>query len=97
MKNVQKSIRMSDDVFEAVNEYRGEGFNEKLQNLVTDFIHSREDMEKYIVELQHKIAIEQKKIRSLQNAYAKYVDLDYRVKPVISAITDILKLQDENA
>lgn len=97
MKNVQKSIRMSDDVFEAVNAYRGEGFNEKLQNLVTDFIHSREDMEKYIVELQHKIAIEQKKIRSLQNAYAKYVDLDYRVKPVISAITDILKLQDENA
>jgi len=40
-------------------------------------------MEKYIVELQHKIDIEQKKIRGLQNTYRKNVDLDFRLKPVI--------------
>lgn len=36
-KNVSKSIRLSDEVFEYISNYRGEGFNEKFENIILDY------------------------------------------------------------
>ena len=37
MKNIQKSIRMSSDVFNFISQYRGKNFNDSLENLIYDF------------------------------------------------------------
>ncbi|MGN0132913.1 MAG: hypothetical protein ACI4AA_10765 [Lachnospiraceae bacterium] len=36
-KNVSKSIRLSDEVYEYISNYRGEGFNEKFENIILDY------------------------------------------------------------
>lgn len=39
-KSIQKSVRMTESVFQTVNEFEGDGFNEKFENLV-DFCRFR--------------------------------------------------------
>ena len=33
-KNINKSVRLSNEVYEYVNEFQGNGFNEKFENIV---------------------------------------------------------------
>lgn len=36
-KSVNKSIRLTPELFEYINSYRGDGFNEKFENIILDF------------------------------------------------------------
>lgn len=36
MKSVQKSIRMDPALYEYINSYRGDGFNQKFANIILD-------------------------------------------------------------
>ncbi|MCM1159884.1 MAG: hypothetical protein NC412_01560 [Roseburia sp.] len=49
LKNIQKSIRMSEKVYFYVNNQEGEGFNNKLENLIC---RQKPFLEKEIKELQ---------------------------------------------
>ena len=51
-KNNQKCIRVSDETLEYINSFPGNGFNQKLENLV-DYVHKNEDrIKKHIADLE---------------------------------------------
>lgn len=57
-KDIAKSIRLSQEVFGYINEYRGNGFNEKFENIILDY-------QKQEKEIQKRIEIERKEIMQL--------------------------------
>lgn len=36
-KSISKSIRISEEVFNYINNYRGDGFNQKFENIILDY------------------------------------------------------------
>ena len=39
-KNVSKSIRLTEDLYKYIDNYCGDGFNEKFENVILDARHS---------------------------------------------------------
>ena len=54
-KTNAKSVRMTDEVFLAIEAYPGVGFNEKFENLVIDYLKSVPEREAYIEALDIRI------------------------------------------
>lgn len=52
MKNINKSIRLDQKTFDYIIQYRGNGFNEKLQNIVDDHIGKEDSIKKRIEQLE---------------------------------------------
>lgn len=52
LKNNLKSVRLSDETLNLVQNYRGDGFNEKFSNLVYDAMEQRNAMIQEIDRLQ---------------------------------------------
>ena len=57
-KNNLKSIRLSDRVMNYIQNYRGDGFNEKFENIILDAMESEDrrirDLERYDAQIQLK-------------------------------------------
>lgn len=66
MKNVQKSVRLEQNIFEAIDEYRGDGFNEKLQNLVLDYLKKKDELTQDWKMLQAHIGDKRDEMRRIQ-------------------------------
>lgn len=80
LKNIQKSIRMSEKVYVYVNNQEGEGFNSKLENLIC---RQKPFLEKEIKELQQeKEVLEQEvyKLREIIMETEKVLDGFHQVK-----------------
>jgi len=53
-KNNQKCIRISDETLEYINSFTGDGFNQKLENMVA-YVHKNEDrIKKHISDLEKR-------------------------------------------
>mgnify|MGYP000868610760 CR=1 FL=1 len=85
-KKNQKSIRMTDEVFKAVENYRGEGFNEKFENLVYDFIRQREDLARQAELLYAHISDKRDEMRRVQQRIARFKDVERRLEPLVDAV-----------
>lgn len=59
-KNLSKSIRLSEDLYEYINAYHGEGFNEKFRNIIMDAREAEPKLKKRLLALEcrHKEADE---------------------------------------
>ncbi len=64
-KKVSKSIRLTEDLYKYIDNYRGEGFNEKFENVILD---ARDSEQKRRI----RLGVLQKDYDGL---YAKYVTL----------------------
>lgn len=93
MKNVQKSIRMTDEVFEAVDRYRGDGFNEKLENLVMDYLHGREKFQRDLDRLQELVDLKHDELVRLQNRVRGAQLVEHRLGPLVDAVADLLSAE----
>lgn len=54
-----KSIRMTDEIFQYINNFEGEGFNEKLQNIVLFSMQTEADRRRRLEALDNVIAEKQ--------------------------------------
>lgn len=93
MKNVQKSIRMTDEVFEAVDRYRGDGFNEKLENLVMDYLHGREKFQRELDRLQELVHLKRDELVRLQDRVRAAEVVERRLGPLVNAVADLLSAE----
>ncbi len=89
-KSVQKSVRMTPRVYKCVDEYRGDGFNEKLANLVTDYLNRRDELRTDWERLQAAINDKRTELTAVQNRLRKTREVDARLTPLVTALLDLL-------
>ncbi len=91
VKSVQKSIRMTPRVYKCVDEYRrGEGFNEKLANLVTDYLEHRDELRADWERLQAAVNDKHAELKAVQDKLRKVREVDARLAPLVTALLDLL-------
>lgn len=90
MKNIQKSIRMTDAVYQAIDSYHGNGFNEKLANLVMDYLNGRDQLQHELDGLQKLIAQKHSELVCIQNRVRDAQKVDRALWPLIDAVAGML-------
>lgn len=93
LKKNMKSVRMTDEVFNTVSEYRGNGFNDKFANLVMDFIRGREKMLREAELLQAYIGDKREEMRRVQERVRQFRDVDVRLRPLVQSILVLLDVK----
>lgn len=90
-KSVQKSVRMTTRTYTAVEGYRGEGFNEKLANLIEDYLDRRDQLVADWERLQAAVNDKHAELKEVQTRVRKVRDVDARFKPLVDALLDLLE------
>ncbi len=90
IKSVQKSVRMTPRVYKCVDEYRGDGFNEKLANLVTDYLDRRDELRTDWERLQAAVNDKHAELMAVQTRLRKTREVEARLAPLVTALLDLL-------
>jgi len=96
-KNNMRSIRLSDKVMDYIMNYRGDGFNEKFENIILDAMESEDDRKKSLEMYDRLIAQERKKYYDLRQQMLKLdlmvqacLRIDFRVKELNKEFDDCI-------
>lgn len=81
---------MTEEVYRAIDSYRGNGFNDKLGNLVLDFIEGRTDMERDLMLLKEHITDKQMEMCRLQNRIRAMQGVESRFAGLVDALSLLL-------
>ena len=65
MKNILKSVRLSQEVFDYINRVEGTGFNQKFENAVLFFMKEEESKKKRVQELDDLISVRSNELNKL--------------------------------
>lgn len=93
LKVNRKSIRLTDRVCRYIDHYRGENFNDKLENLVTDFEERSENYKQEWHQLQAAVADKHQELMRLQDKLRKVRMVDARLGPLVEAVLQLLKTE----
>lgn len=91
-KNNMKSIRLSDKVMNYIMNYRGEGFNEKFENIILDAMESEDDRIQSLEMYDKLIAQERKRYYDMRDQLLK---LDHMVQACLRVNSRIRDLNKE--
>lgn len=91
MKSNNKSVRLDDRIYNYVIKYRGDGFNQKFENIVIDFFESENDRKKRINDLDILISKRENEINSLNDKLHKMLDMSIKINAVVSKLDAIVK------
>lgn len=86
-KNIQRSMRMTQEIYDYVMAHDGNGFNDKFNNLCQKFMHDESI-------LDARISEKQQSLENLRNALSQYQALNTRVQRVadyLAYIDDIVQ------
>ena len=90
-KTNQKCVRLSDRVTKYIEQYRGDNFSEKLENLVLDMEERRDQLVQDWERLQAQIADKHHEIVVIQDRVKKLRQLDARLGPLVDSVLDLLR------
>lgn len=85
-KNNLKSVRISDEILNVVESCKGEGFNQKFENLVIDFKKTLPEREAYLESLNSNIEQKIMKLEQLK----KSIDRAEQIKSGIEKLLESL-------
>ncbi len=77
-KNNAKSIRLSDKVMNYILSYRGNGFNEKFENIILDAMESEKERER-------QIEFYENQIETIKEKYFLMADKLRHLEPMVQA------------
>lgn len=86
-KNIQRSMRMTQEIYDYVMAHDGNGFNDKFENLVFKFMENEKA-------LDARISEKQQSLENLRNALSQYQALNTRVQRLadyLAYIDDIVQ------
>ena len=92
VKRNQKCVRLSDRVTKYIEDYRGDNFSEKLENLVLDMEERREQLAQDWDRLQAQIADKHHEMTVIQDRVRKLREVDKRLRPLADSLLDLMKL-----
>ena len=90
-KTNMKSVRLSDEVLEYVENFEGNGFNQKFENLVLFCMKEEDQKRKNVEYLDDMIQMEYKKLNALT---ALQRDARFTTQRLVSVQHDLEKLQE---
>ena len=65
MKNISKSVRLSQKVFDYINAFEGDGFNQKFENIILFAMEQEQDKRKRVEELDSLISLRSDELNKL--------------------------------
>ena len=102
-KNNLKSIRLSDQVMDYVINFKGDGFNQKFENLVLFCMEQEESKKQRITLLDQQIAKQYKKLDVLQQISSEIGDvrraltnLEWKANDLSDLMDKLLEDKDED-
>lgn len=91
LKSVQKSVRLRPRIYQKIDEYRGDGFNEKLDNLVSDYIDKHDDLVRDWSLLQASISDKRAELRNVQEHLRRVRNVDVRFGPLVDTLLELMR------
>ena len=67
MKNISKSIRLSERVYEYIESYEGNGFNQKFENIILFAMEGEIQAQKRLDYLEHIISVRNEELNKLNH------------------------------
>lgn len=102
-KNNLKSVRLSDQVMDYVINFKGDGFNQKFENLVLFCMEQEETKKQKIAFLDQQIVKQYKKLDALRQLISKIsavsealLDLEWRTNDLSALMDELLEDKDED-
>lgn len=89
-KTNQKCVRLSDRVTKYIENYRGDNFSEKLENLVLDMEERREQLVQDWDRLQAQISDKHHEMTVIQDRVKKLRTVDARLRPFVDSVLDLM-------
>lgn len=86
MKPVQKCVRLSEEAVCCIENYPGDNFSSKLENLVLDLDLRRKEL----AELDKQLCSKRGELHSLTERIRGYRALDARLEPLMAALLSLL-------
>ena len=90
IKNISKSIRLSDDVYGYIMAAPGKGFNEKFENIILEAHEAEPELKKRLAELQKSVDDEQRKLYQLFEKY-RYLNDYFRIAMSMQHQLDVMQ------
>jgi len=85
-----RSIRISDDMLELIEQQAGNNFTEKWENLVTRCVWELPNKEQKLEEVEKQIQHERKQLENLYQLYRKlnsvYTDLNRKTYTIVQSV-----------
>ena len=88
----QKCVRLSDRAVKYIEQYRGDNFSEKLENLVLDMEERREQLVQDWDRLQAQITDKHHEMRMVQDRVKQLREVDKRLQPFVDSLLDLMRL-----
>lgn len=90
IKNVSKSIRISEEINDYITNYRGNGFNEKFANIILDAMKGESERIKILENLDKRVETSRKKLDELLDDFEK---LNPHLQTALGIHSMIIKLR----
>ncbi len=74
-RNIQKSIRISEDLYKEIEKFSGNTWNDKINNLLDFYITQHQDYLKYLKNLEMQIQEKQALLDEFKLKISKFQDL----------------------
>jgi hypothetical protein len=87
-----KSVRMTDTVYHYIQDFQGEGFNQKFENLVLYFKESEERKQQELLCLDKQIEEQQKTLRDLEEKVDNYRNFFRNIDESMQNFQKLLKM-----
>ncbi len=85
-KNVQKSIRISEDVLKYIENQEGNGFNEKLCNMVLYCMEHEADIKKKVTAAENRLEVVEKQISKKRDLLEKLESISRFVNSCLRSV-----------
>jgi flagellar capping protein FliD len=89
MAKVAKSIRIDQKVFAYIEKYKGEGFNEKFENIITDAMESEQKRLDKIKQLDKQVDEKEKQLRKAMGEVNRLQDVSSKVTSLLRTCKEI--------
>lgn len=90
MKNNQKCVRLSDRCLKYIENYRGDNFSNKLENLILDYEEKHDAMVLDWEHLQAHINDKHAELVRIQQRCRQLLEVETRLKPLADALKALL-------
>lgn len=88
-KNIAKSIRLSEEVYAYIDGYRGNGFNEKFENIILDYQKAEKDLQARIKARKKDLEFWDKKVHGAVETVRELQGLTWRVEKCMEFLDEI--------
>lgn len=90
-KSISKSIRLTEEVFAYIDNYKGEGFNQKFENIILDAMCAEKHLKKRLKLLDKQMTEKQEQLKEHLSDIQTFTDIQ---RSAVWMLRDIARAQE---